>query len=245
MNLNYSDGLPRKERTPEEIEQLKTERLEKKLASRRRKGFEIPRHQKQGMSREKQFQKEWNNYGKREKKKHNIKGRLDLNDKINGSEKNNDTEKSATRPRVTVRRNNRPANKRTDRSKDFSNTAKRTPNSGATWHTKGDVKLSHALVEVKERGTVNGRGEKTISIPKEWLTTQAEEAFSERRDHWYLAFAYKGDKEIYVIKPYDHELEIVHEHEDLLKKYKELEEKYNKLKEGDWYITSKEWIPAN
>jgi hypothetical protein len=89
--------------------------------------------------------------------------------------------------------------------------AKRQPNSGAMWFAKGDITFDHALMEVKERGSKNARGEKSISIPKEWLTKQADEAFQERRDYWYLAFAYKNDDGVYLIKPYDHEIEMVKE----------------------------------
>lgn len=220
------DGLPPEpEKTEEEIQKLKKERLEKKLEKKRRKGFEIPKHGKQGMAREKQFEKQWNDFGKSDKKKYNVKGRLDFSDE--------EEEESSDEPETTVRVPNRLSKKKKNRSErqDFKKGASRTPNSGATWHSKGDVKLSHALAEIKERGSVNGRGEKTISIPKEWLTKQADEAFQERRNYWYLAFSYKGDEEIYIIKPFEHELEIVHEHEELKKDYAELKEKYNQLKD--------------
>lgn len=235
MQTDWSDGQPKKEKTPEEWEKIKQERLEKKLASRRRKGFEIPRHKKMGMSREEQVRDEWNNYGKSNKKSYNIKGRVNLADMIDeceedGKEEVEKSERFRVSPPSTVRKS---FAQRRKANKDFSDKATQVANSGATWHSKGDIKVSDTLIEVKERGTVNRRGEKTISIPKKWLTTQAEEAFSERRNHWYLVFAYKGDEELYVIKPYDHELEIVHEHEELQQKYKELEEKYNKLKEGE------------
>lgn len=93
--------------------------------------------------------------------------------------------------------------------KEIEPEAKRQPNSGAMWHAKGDITLEHALVEVKERGTVNARGEKTISIPKLWLDKQADEAFQENKPFWYLAFAYKGSEEVYIIKPYEDEIEMV------------------------------------
>lgn len=209
--------------TEKEIKQLKEERLQKKIEKKRRKGFEIPRVGKQGMKREQQFQDIWNDYGKTEKKEYNVKGRLDF------TSKEDEETRELKRPKVRVpRKRTRPTRNREER--DFKNTAQRTPNSGATWHTKGDVKLSHALAEVKERGSVNGRGEKTISIPKEWLTKQADEAFQERRDYWYLAFAYKGDEEIYLIKPYNHEVEMVHKYEGLKEDYEKLLADYNKLK---------------
>jgi hypothetical protein len=79
------------------------------------------------------------------------------------------------------------------------------------WHSKGDIKLHHALMECKERGSTNSKGEKTISIPKAWLEKQEKEAFQEQRPYWYLPFGYKNDDAIYLIKPYDHELELVYE----------------------------------
>ena len=62
-------------------------------------------------------------------------------------------------------------------------------------------------------------------MPKEWLTTQEDEAFQEGRPFWYLAFAYKNDDEIYVIKPYDHEIEMVSYIKELEEKIVELESK--------------------
>lgn len=210
--------------TEEEIKKIREERLEKKKEKKNRKGFEIPKHGKQGMDREKQFQDVWNNYGKSDKKTYNVKSRLDFSSEATPKTQNNE-------PKTPLRiPNPRARQKRERSSRDFKSSAQRTPNSGATWHSKGDVKLSHALAEVKERGSVNGRGEKTISIPKEWLTKQADEAFQERRDYWYLAFAYKGDEEIYLIKPYNHEVEMVHNYEELQKKHEKLLADYNKLK---------------
>lgn len=105
--------------------------------------------------------------------------------------------------------------------------AKRQINSGAMWHSKGDIKLEHALMECKERGTTNARGQKQITIPKDWLEKQAKEAFQEQRPYWYLPFGYKGDDEVYLIKPYDHELELVYElrkaREEIERLEKELE----------------------
>lgn len=89
--------------------------------------------------------------------------------------------------------------------------AKRQPNSGAMWHSKGDIKLSHALMECKERGTTNARGEKQITIPKEWLDKMEKEAFQESREYWYLPFGYKGSDDIYLVKPFDHEMQIINE----------------------------------
>lgn len=105
---------------------------------------------------------------------------------------------------------------------DSTNEAKRQPNSGAMWFAKGDIITSHALMEVKERGTVNGRGEKTITIPKEWLEKQEKEAFMENKPFWYVPFAYKNSEEIYVIKSFDHEIEMVKHIRELEKELEEL-----------------------
>ena len=112
--------------------------------------------------------------------------------------------------------------------------AQRQFNSGAFWHSKGDIKLEHALMECKERGTTNARGEKQITIPKLWLEKQEKEAFQENRPYWYIPFGYKNDPSIYLVKPYDHEIEMIYEMrqsreeiERLQARVKELEEKLN------------------
>lgn len=164
-------------------------------------------HKKQGMAREEQIKDKWNNkFNKKGPKKYNVKQRpsFDDDDDMEESEKemidffesiNVPDSFSTKSPTVFL--------------KPKEEEAKRQPNSGAMWYAKGDISLEHALVEVKERGTVNSRGEKTISIPKLWLDKQAEEAFIEGKEFWYLAFAYKGSDDVYVIKPYDDEIEMV------------------------------------
>ncbi|MFE4029277.1 hypothetical protein ACFX4N_24305 [Priestia sp. YIM B13551] len=89
--------------------------------------------------------------------------------------------------------------------------AKRQVNSGALWYAKGDIKTQDYLMECKERGTVNARGEKTISIPKDWLTKQELEAFQENRPYWVLPFRYKNDESIYLVKSFDQEIEMYQE----------------------------------
>ena len=89
--------------------------------------------------------------------------------------------------------------------------AKRQANSGALWYAKGDIKTEHYLLECKERGTVNARGEKTISIPKSWLLKQEQEAFQENRPYWAIPFRYKNDDAIYIVKSFDQELEMYQE----------------------------------
>lgn len=166
-------------------------------------------HKKQGMAREEQIKDKWNDkFNKKGPKKYNVKQRpsFDDDDDMEESEKeiidffesiNVPDSFSTKSPTVFLK------------PKEEEDEAKRQPNSGAMWYAKGDISLEHALVEVKERGTVNSRGEKTISIPKLWLDKQAEEAFIEGKEFWYLAFAYKGSDDVYVIKPYDDEIEMV------------------------------------
>ena len=101
--------------------------------------------------------------------------------------------------------------------------AKRQVNSGATWHSKGDIITADYLMECKERGTINARGEKTISIPKEWLLKQEREAIQENRPYWLLPFHYKGDDTIYVIKPFDQEIDMYHEIRRLKEKLRDYE----------------------
>ena len=108
--------------------------------------------------------------------------------------------------------------------------AVRQVNSGALWHSKGDIKLHHALMECKERGTTNSRGEKTITIPKAWLEKQEVEAFQEQREYWYLPFGYKGDNTIYLVKPYDHEIELIFELRKAREEIERLQEENRNLK---------------
>ena len=195
--------------SPEERAAQKEARFQEKLDKKVRKGHEIPKYikdRKEGMSREKQIQDRWNatiSGKKQPNKKFNVKQRLDFD--IEEEEPETPQIKGIEMPAnfstdAPVLKRDRP-----------SYEAKRQPNSGAMWHAKGDITFEHALMEVKERGTVNSRGQKTISIPKEWLDKQADEAFQEGKPFWYLAFAYKGSEDVYVIKPYDDEIEMVSE----------------------------------
>lgn len=81
-------------------------------------------------------------------------------------------------------------------------------NSGAIWHMPGDVITEEALMECKERGTVSAKGEKQISIKKDWLDKIAEEALSSGRAPL-LPFGFKNDEEIYVVAKFDLWLELV------------------------------------
>lgn len=110
--------------------------------------------------------------------------------------------------------------------------ARRQANSGAMWHSKGDIVLDHALLECKERGTVSARGVKQITIPKDWLIKQEKEAFQEQKPYWYLPFHYKGDDKIYLVKPFEHEMEIIFQLRQARERIEELE-KENALLKGE------------
>lgn len=176
-----------------------------------KEGHGIPKYikmRKDGMWREEQVKNKWNDsFGNNQKKQFNVKQRPDFSNNKQTDEKEKsilDFFDSVTLPKnfstdapeYQVKQNKKPE-------------AKRQPNSGAMWYAKGDISLEHALVEVKDYGTKNSRGEKTISIPKAWLDKQAEEAYLQGKEFWYLTFAYKGDDDIYLIKPYDDEIEMI------------------------------------
>lgn len=114
-----------------------------------------------------------------------------------------------------------------------SGEARRQPNSGAMWHSKGDIKLAHALMECKERGSTNSKGEKQITIPKEWLDKMELEAFQEARDYWYLPFAFKGTDDIYLVKPFNHEMQIINDLRQAREYIEELEAKIKELEGED------------
>ena len=163
---------------------------------------------KQGMHREEQIKDQWNNaFDKPGKKKFNVKQRPSFSDEEDTGQSKEELEffSSVNLPdSFSV-----DAPKSLVEQKNTQPEAKRQPNSGALWNAKGDISLEHALMEVKERGTLNGRGKKTISIDKEWLDKQEEEALLQGKEYWYLAFAYKGSDDVYIIKPYNDEIEMV------------------------------------
>jgi hypothetical protein len=97
-----------------------------------------------------------------------------------------------------------------------------TPNSGAIWHMPGDVVTEEALMECKERGTISARGEKQITIKREWLEKAAEEAFYSNKP-MLLPFGFKGDDKIYMVGEFDFFLELVQTIDTLKKRIKELE----------------------
>jgi hypothetical protein len=106
--------------------------------------------------------------------------------------------------------------------------ATRRPGSGAFWTFPGDVATPDALFECKERGTTTGRGEKTISIHKEWLTKIEAESIQAGKSYWALPFRYKEDSKIYIVKDYEEELNMIKQINSLMARVKELEEGVSK-----------------
>lgn len=224
----WINGEPIERLTPEERAAKKAEIKQAKLDKKKRKPGEIPKYikgRKEGMDLEKRVAAKWND-GPEKKKKYNVKQRLDFTEL---AEEDEAEEEEVSPPATSVDSSHFARPKRSSLNTGFNTKATRQPNSGAMWYAKGDVKLSHALMEVKERGTKNARGEKQITIPKEWLTKQADEAFQERRSYWYIAFAYKGDDDVYIVKPYDHEIELITQLETLQKENEDLK---RQLQEG-------------
>ena len=80
--------------------------------------------------------------------------------------------------------------------------ANRQVRSGAIWFMPGDVTDTIILAECKERATVTAQGEKTISIPKSWLTKIKQEANLAGKYPSFM-FRYKDDEVIYSINEFD------------------------------------------
>lgn len=195
-------------------------RAEKEREIRKSKQKDAPiktssKERKKGMAFEQKVADRWNSYKKKEKKKVK-KPRIEIPTDLQ-SETSVEVEQPA------------PISSPIKRPKEE---ARRQINSGAFWHSKGDIKLEHALIECKERGTTNSRGEKQITIQKAWLEKQEKEAFQERRDYWYLSFGFKGDDQIYLIKPFDHEVELIHELRRAREEIERLEARIRELEEG-------------
>ena len=90
---------------------------------------------------------------------------------------------------------------------------KQTPNSGATQFYKGDVSLDNWLIEAKTKTSPSD----SISIKRDWLEKNEEEAFAMHKQHSALAFNF-GDlhyaKNYYIIS------------EDEFKRFLKLEEEH-------------------
>lgn len=225
---NLCDGVSLYKNTSEEKAVKRANKEANKQAEKDSILKVYKQEKKEGMAFEKRVAKKWNQHMGQsssadsglkvyDKKKKVGKPRIDLSsivDSVSNEDHKEKVEEVFTAGLVGIRLGasnmTRPKPVITPISKPTTE-AKRQINSGALWHSKGDIKLDHALMECKERGTVTARGAKQITIPKEWLDKQEKEAFQEQRDYWYIPFGYKGDDSIYLVKPYDHELEIIYE----------------------------------
>lgn len=90
--------------------------------------------------------------------------------------------------------------------------ARRQLGSGNIWFMPGDVADTVILAECKERGTVNSKGEKTMTIPKTMLEKIEEEAKT-YGTYPALPFRYKNDQsgKTYVAQDFDVMCDMVHE----------------------------------
>lgn len=105
--------------------------------------------------------------------------------------------------------------------------ARRQIASGALSHALGDMiteeQLTAALAEYKLRGSTDAKGEKQITIKKEWLDKLKWEASQMKRDHYFLPFGFKGSDTFYVAMEYDVQLsyiqmiQMLHEENRLLR----------------------------
>ena len=91
---------------------------------------------------------------------------------------------------------------------------KKTANSGATLFQKGDVSTDNWLIECKTKTSPS----ESMSIKREWLEKNEEEAFAMQKSHSALCFNFgdvRNAKNYYIIS------------EQEFKRFLKLEEKYN------------------
>lgn len=69
------------------------------------------------------------------------------------------------------------------------------PNSGATMFAKGDVVLDDWLIECKTKTSIS----QSISIKKEWLEKNEEEAFAMGKSYHALCFDFGDGKNYYIV----------------------------------------------
>lgn len=85
--------------------------------------------------------------------------------------------------------------------------ARRQIASGALHFALGDMiteeELTASLSEFKERGSIDGKGAKSISIKKEWLDKLKEEARQMGKEYYFLPFSYKNSDTDYVALEYN------------------------------------------
>lgn len=121
---------------------------------------------------------------------------------------------------------------KTIKQNNWQSTARRRPNSGAFWSLPGDIVTKDALFEAKERGTKNSKGEKTITVHKEWMEKVKRETYEQTSKHyWFLPFGFKNDDEIYVITSFDIQLQLIsllHDQEEIIQELQQKLEKEDK-----------------
>lgn len=88
--------------------------------------------------------------------------------------------------------------------------ARRQFGSGNKWYAPGDIVDNILLLEAKERDQITTRGERYISIHKEWIEKIISEARGTGR-YPGLVFRFKGDNNSYAIMEFDALCEMVHE----------------------------------
>lgn len=103
-------------------------------------------------------------------------------------------------------------------------TARRQPNSGAIINMPGDITTPDDIMECKERGTITTKGAKTFTIALDWISKIKREAISAGKYQWYIPFRFKDNNEIFIIKSFDSELEmlqIIQSQQETIKKLQE------------------------
>src|SRR5690606_19464396 len=102
--------------------------------------------------------------------------------------------------------------------------ARRVAGSGAIWSMPGDVITEQDLIECKDRGMITARGEKQITIKKEWLDKIHIESIGTGKRPM-LAFRFAEDEEdIFVTMNINVLFEIVFQISELKKRIRQLQE---------------------
>jgi len=116
--------------------------------------------------------------------------------------------------------------------------ARRQLASGAFHFALGDMiteeEITAALAEYKERGAVDARGSKQITIKKEWLDKLEEEARQMGRDYYFLPFSFKGCPKDYVALDYNILLSYVQTIQSLLEQNRLLVEQLKALRSDSY-----------
>jgi hypothetical protein len=118
---------------------------------------------------------------------------------------------------------NKKARENSNSSSYTRDVASRRPNSGAIWCMPGDIVTKRELIECKERGSTTSKGEKTITIQRQQLEKIKIEAYQAKRDVWYYIFGFKECDDIYLVKAYNDELEMIEQIETLKRRILDLE----------------------